>query len=68
MGNFTCMGYPGTTLDKVVQDAQTFAAWKVDMLKLDGCFSTPKERAQGGSQSWRGPGGGAGQGAGEGWP
>nr|XP_021522821.1 alpha-N-acetylgalactosaminidase [Aotus nancymaae]XP_021522822.1 alpha-N-acetylgalactosaminidase [Aotus nancymaae] len=47
MGNFTCMGYPGTTLDKVVQDAQTFAEWKVDMLKLDGCFSTDKERALG---------------------
>ncbi|XP_003264870.1 alpha-N-acetylgalactosaminidase [Nomascus leucogenys] len=47
MGNFTCMGYPGTTLDKVVQDAQTFAEWKVDMLKLDGCFSTADERAQG---------------------
>ncbi|XP_055109045.2 alpha-N-acetylgalactosaminidase isoform X1 [Symphalangus syndactylus] len=47
MGNFTCMGYPGTTLDKVVQDAQTFAEWKVDMLKLDGCFSTAAERAQG---------------------
>lgn len=51
MGNFTCMGYPGTTLDKVIQDAQTFAEWKVDMLKLDGCFSTPEERAKGGSQS-----------------
>ncbi|XP_032126085.1 alpha-N-acetylgalactosaminidase [Sapajus apella] len=47
MGNFTCMGYPGTTLDKVVQDAQTFAEWKVDMLKLDGCFSTDEERALG---------------------
>ncbi|XP_044771717.1 alpha-N-acetylgalactosaminidase isoform X1 [Neomonachus schauinslandi] len=47
MGNFTCMGYPGTTLDKVIQDAQTFAEWKVDMLKLDGCFSTPEERAKG---------------------
>lgn len=47
LGNFTCMGYPGTTLDKVVQDAQTFAKWKVDMLKLDGCFSTPEERAEG---------------------
>lgn len=41
------MGYPGTTLDKVVQDAQTFAEWKVDMLKLDGCYSTPQERAEG---------------------
>ncbi|ELW64423.1 alpha-N-acetylgalactosaminidase isoform X2 [Tupaia chinensis] len=47
LGNMTCMGYPGTTLDKVVPDAQTFAEWKVDMLKLDGCFSTRKERAQG---------------------
>uniref|UniRef100_A0A8D1NRP2 Alpha-galactosidase n=1 Tax=Sus scrofa TaxID=9823 RepID=A0A8D1NRP2_PIG len=47
LGSFTCMGYPGTTLDKVVQDAQTFAEWKVDMLKLDGCFSTHKERAEG---------------------
>nr|XP_031527651.1 alpha-N-acetylgalactosaminidase isoform X3 [Vicugna pacos] len=47
MGSFTCMGYPGTTLDKVIQDAQTFAEWKVDMLKLDGCFSTPEERAKG---------------------
>lgn len=47
LGNFTCMGYPGTTLDKVVRDAQTFATWKVDMLKLDGCFSTPEEHAKG---------------------
>lgn len=49
------MGYPGTTLDKVVQDAQTFAEWKVDMLKLDGCYSSPQERAEGGSRSWLGP-------------
>ncbi|XP_005379452.1 PREDICTED: alpha-N-acetylgalactosaminidase [Chinchilla lanigera] len=47
MGNLTCMGYPGTTLDKVEQDAQTFAEWKVDMLKLDGCFSTRMDRAKG---------------------
>ncbi|XP_012597309.1 alpha-N-acetylgalactosaminidase [Microcebus murinus] len=47
IGNLTCMGYPGTTLDKVVQDAWTFAEWKVDMLKLDACFSTAKERATG---------------------
>ncbi|EHB11273.1 Alpha-N-acetylgalactosaminidase [Heterocephalus glaber] len=47
MGNLTCMGYPGTTLDKVEQDAQTFAEWKVDMLKLDGCFSTSEDRAKG---------------------
>lgn len=47
LGNFTCMGYPGTTLDMVDQDANTFAKWKVDMLKLDGCYSTDKDRAQG---------------------
>ncbi|XP_004642666.1 alpha-N-acetylgalactosaminidase [Octodon degus] len=47
MGNLTCMGYPGTTLDKVEQDAQTFAEWKVDMLKLDGCFSSRGDRAKG---------------------
>lgn len=43
----TCMGYPGTTLDKVELDAETFAEWKIDMLKLDGCYSTAKEHAQG---------------------
>uniref|UniRef100_A0A673VB43 Alpha-galactosidase n=1 Tax=Suricata suricatta TaxID=37032 RepID=A0A673VB43_SURSU len=47
LGNFTCMGYPGTMLDNVIQDAQTFAEWKVDMLKLDACYSTPEERAMG---------------------
>ncbi|KAM6216494.1 alpha-N-acetylgalactosaminidase [Rhynchocyon petersi] len=47
LGNFTCMGYPGTTLDRVVQDANTFAKWKVDMLKLDGCYSEPQDRAEG---------------------
>lgn len=47
LGTMTCMGYPGTTLDKVRQDAQTFAEWKVNMLKLDGCFSTAEERAEG---------------------
>lgn len=47
MGNFTCMGYPGTTLDKVELDAKTFASWKVDLLKLDGCYSTSEERSLG---------------------
>ncbi|KAM8980983.1 alpha-N-acetylgalactosaminidase isoform 1-T3 [Sarcophilus harrisii] len=47
MGNKTCMGYPGTTLDKVQLDAETFANWTVDMLKLDGCYSTFRDRAQG---------------------
>lgn len=62
LGKMTCMGYPGTTLDKVEMDAETFAEWKVDMLKLDGCFSSTKERAKGepmaGSATiWRGSSG-----------
>lgn len=47
LGIFTCGGYPGTTLDLVEQDAQTFAEWGVDMLKLDGCYSSEKEQAEG---------------------
>ncbi|XP_074083164.1 alpha-N-acetylgalactosaminidase [Macrotis lagotis] len=47
MGKKTCMGYPGTTLDKVELDAETFANWTVDMLKLDGCYSFAKDRAKG---------------------
>ncbi|XP_028935345.1 alpha-N-acetylgalactosaminidase [Ornithorhynchus anatinus] len=47
LGNYTCMGYPGTTLARVVDDARTFAEWGVDMLKLDGCFSTSEDRALG---------------------
>ncbi|MBN3315929.1 NAGAB acetylgalactosaminidase, partial [Atractosteus spatula] len=39
LGTYTCGGYPGTTLDKIELDAQTFAEWGVDMLKLDGCYS-----------------------------
>uniref|UniRef100_K7E0I7 Alpha-galactosidase n=1 Tax=Monodelphis domestica TaxID=13616 RepID=K7E0I7_MONDO len=47
MGSMTCMGYPGTTLATVALDAQTFASWGVDMLKLDGCYSSSLERALG---------------------
>lgn len=47
LGNLTCGGYPGTTLDRVKQDAQTFAEWGVDMLKLDGCYSSGEEQAEG---------------------
>ncbi|NXN94253.1 NAGAB acetylgalactosaminidase, partial [Rhinopomastus cyanomelas] len=47
LGTLTCGGYPGTTLDRVKQDAQTFADWGVDMLKLDGCYSSAKEQAKG---------------------
>ncbi|MEE6508178.1 hypothetical protein FKM82_019618 [Ascaphus truei] len=47
LGQRTCAGYPGTTLDKVEQDAATFAEWGVDMLKLDGCHSSLEEQALG---------------------
>ncbi|XP_057286628.1 alpha-N-acetylgalactosaminidase [Pezoporus wallicus] len=47
LGTLTCGGYPGTTLDRVKQDAQTFAEWGVDMLKLDGCYSSGEEQAEG---------------------
>ncbi|XP_062850742.1 alpha-N-acetylgalactosaminidase [Trichomycterus rosablanca] len=47
LGTYTCGGYPGTTLDKIEIDAQTFAEWEVDMLKLDGCYSNASEQEQG---------------------
>jgi len=39
-GNFTCGGYPGI-LGHMKGDAATFAAWGVDYVKLDGCYSEP---------------------------
>ncbi|KAM9305784.1 alpha-N-acetylgalactosaminidase [Gastrophryne carolinensis] len=47
MGNYTCGGYPGTTLDTIKIDADTFASWEVDMLKFDGCYSNISDRALG---------------------
>lgn len=47
MGTHTCGGYPGTTLDKIEIDAQTFADWEVDMFKFDGCYSNATEQEQG---------------------
>ncbi|KAE8579795.1 hypothetical protein XENTR_v10024186 [Xenopus tropicalis] len=47
MGNYTCGGYPGTTLDTIKIDADTFASWEVDMLKFDGCYSNSTEKALG---------------------
>ncbi|XP_033631500.1 alpha-N-acetylgalactosaminidase-like isoform X4 [Asterias rubens] len=37
-GTKTCGGYPGS-LNHLELDAQTFASWGVDSLKLDGCYS-----------------------------
>ena len=36
-GTLTCGGYPGS-LGYLRTDAETFAAWDVDYLKLDGCY------------------------------
>lgn len=47
MGTYTCGGYPGTTLDNINIDAQTFADWEVDMLKFDGCYSNASVQEQG---------------------
>jgi len=37
-GNFTCAGYPGV-IDNLKLDAETFASWDVDYIKLDGCYA-----------------------------
>lgn len=47
MGKWTCMGFPGTTLDKIELDAKTFASWGVDYLKFDGCNSNALEQMLG---------------------
>lgn len=41
-GNFTCAGYPGV-LGYLERDAETFADWEVDYVKLDGCYSDPED-------------------------
>jgi len=45
-GNKTCGGYPGS-LQYLQTDAITFAEWKVDMLKLDGCYSDIRDMPAG---------------------
>ncbi|KAK6172928.1 hypothetical protein SNE40_016490 [Patella caerulea] len=37
-GTKTCGGYPGSKF-YMEQDANTFASWGIDSLKLDGCYS-----------------------------
>lgn len=39
-GNRTCAGYPGI-VGYARQDAELFADWEVDYVKLDGCYSLP---------------------------
>ncbi|XP_066976535.1 alpha-N-acetylgalactosaminidase-like [Macrobrachium rosenbergii] len=45
-GTHTCAGYPGI-LEHMELDAQTFAEWGVDYVKLDGCYSDPHTMDQG---------------------
>lgn len=48
-GNYTCAGYPGI-LGYQSLDADQFAEWQVDYIKLDGCYSNPIEMDQGYSE------------------
>lgn len=41
-GTKTCAGYPGS-FNYYDIDAQTFAEWGIDMLKVDGCYAEPKD-------------------------
>jgi len=45
-GNLTCAGYPGV-VGHMAQDAQLFADWGVDYVKLDGCYSDIHDMDQG---------------------
>jgi alpha-N-acetylgalactosaminidase len=45
-GNYTCAGYPGV-LGYLRTDAQTFASWDVDYVKLDGCYAHPSDMDRG---------------------
>nr|CAD7200119.1 unnamed protein product [Timema douglasi] len=45
-GNYTCAGYPGI-LGFLEKDANTFASWDVDYVKLDGCYSHPRDMDRG---------------------
>lgn len=37
-GTHTCAGYPGS-INHLELDAQTYASWGVDYVKLDGCYA-----------------------------
>ncbi|KAK3593553.1 hypothetical protein CHS0354_018638 [Potamilus streckersoni] len=45
-GTETCGGYPGSKF-YLEMDAQTFAEWGVDMLKLDGCYTDVEDMQYG---------------------
>ncbi|TDG50834.1 hypothetical protein AWZ03_002823 [Drosophila navojoa] len=45
-GTKTCAGYPGV-IDHMALDAETFANWDVDYVKLDGCYANVSDMATG---------------------
>lgn len=45
-GTHTCAGYPGV-IHNMELDAQTFADWDVDYVKLDGCYANITEMDRG---------------------
>ena len=45
-GTHTCGGYPGSKFYMEL-DAQTFADWGIDSLKLDGCYSRLEDMKEG---------------------
>lgn len=45
-GTHTCGGYPGSKFYMEL-DAQTFADWGIDSLKLDGCYSGIEDMTEG---------------------
>ncbi|KAK5970413.1 Alpha-galactosidase [Trichostrongylus colubriformis] len=45
-GTETCMGFPGS-INRLEQDARTFASWDVDYLKFDGCHSLLEQMEEG---------------------
>ena len=45
MGYKTCRKYPGT-YGHIETDAQTFAEWGIDMVKMDKCNFPSKPKAQ----------------------
>lgn len=46
IGEKTCGGYPGTS-GHIEIDAQTYAEWGIDMLKVDGCYANASVFAEG---------------------
>lgn len=45
IGSKTCGGFPGMA-GSLQLDAETYAEWGVDYLKVDGCYADPKQYAE----------------------